>query len=340
MSWITRHRQPSGARASSRGTTKIRHAGARRGVALLSALLIVAIATAVASAIFFDTGLVLRRSEGVSAQERALLLTGGAEALAAQILREELDTGSAPIHSGQRWANPLGPLEIENSGTLQGQLIDLQGRFNLNSLRNDDGGVDPVALEVFERLLTSLDIEPVWATRFADWIDADDQPLSGGAEDDFYTSQSPGYRPPNLAVTSISELLWLPGFDAERYTRLAPHITALPRDASINLCTATAAVLDALANERQWVGAEDALARNRERDCFPRRDIFKAGLRSPDAFEALDRSLGLTERSSYFQLQTVAVIGTARFSLYSLLRNENAPPEPPRIRVMMRQLAE
>ena len=220
-----------------------------RGVALMTALIVVAIATAIAAAIFFDTGLVLRRSEGASGQERALLLAGGAEALAARILGEDLDTGNAPIHPGQRWANPLGPIEVEDAGVLQGQLIDLQGRFNLNSLVDKDGRIDPVALEIFERLLRVLQLETAWAPKFADWIDADDLPISGGAEDDVYTSLRPGYRPPNRPVTSISELLLLPGFDVQRFARLAPHVAALPRDASINLCTATPALLDALARD-------------------------------------------------------------------------------------------
>jgi len=122
-----------------------------------------------------------------------------------------------------------------------------------------------------------------------------------------------------------------------RFARLAPHVAALPRDASINLCTATPALLDALADERQWLGAEDALARNRERDCFPRRDAFKASLASPEAFDRMDRALGLGERSRYFQLQTTTLVGTASFSLYSLLRYETAPPGPPRLRVMLRR---
>lgn len=137
-------------------------------------------------------------------------------------------------------------------------------------------------------------------------------------------------------MTSITELLLLPGFDIVRFERLAPHVTALPRDASVNLCTATPALLDALADERQWLGAEDALARNRARDCFPRRDAFKATLSTPEAFERLDRALGLGERSRYFQLQTTSLVGTTSFSLYSLLRYETAPPDPPRMRVMLR----
>ncbi len=311
-----------------------------RGVALLTALIVVAIATSIAAAIFFDTGLLLRRSEGGLARDRAMLLAGAAEAAAARILSEDLDTGASPVHPAQRWSTRLGPVEVEHAGIVTGQLVDLQGRFNLNSLRDPNGQIDPVALELFERLLVTLEIEPSWAPKIADWIDADDVPTTGGAEDDVYSTLSPGYRPPNRPLTTISELMLLPQFDMARYTRLAPHVSALPRDAMINLCSATAAVLDALSDERQWVGAEDALARNRERECFPRLDVFRSGFTDAASFSRVERAVGLGERSRYFQLRTETVIGTTQFSLYSLLRYESGPPSPPGIRVLWRHTAE
>lgn len=311
-----------------------------RGVALLTALIVVAIATSIAAAIFFDTGLLLRRSEGGLARDRAMLLAGAAEAAAARILSEDLDTGASPVHPAQRWSTRLGPVEVEHAGIVTGQLVDLQGRFNLNSLRDPNGQIDPVALELFERLLVTLEIEPSWAPKIADWIDADDVPTTGGAEDDVYSTLSPGYRPPNRPLTTISELMLLPQFDMARYTRLAPHVSALPRDAMINLCSATAAVLDALSDERQWVGAEDALARNRERECFPRLDVFRSGFTDAASFSRVERAVGLGERSRYFQLRTETVIGTTQFSLYSLLRYESAPPSPPGVRVLWRHTAE
>ncbi|MBM4191878.1 MAG: general secretion pathway protein GspK [Gammaproteobacteria bacterium] len=312
----------------------------QRGVALLTALIVVAITSAIATAIFFETGLLLRRSEGGIARERAMLLAGAVEAAAARILREELDTGTVPVHPAQRWSTSLGPIEIEHAGIVTGRVVDLQGRFNLNSLRTATGETDPVALEVLTRLLGVLEIDPKWAPRIADWIDADDIPSIAGAEDDFYTSRKPSYRPPNRPITSTTELMLVPDFDVASYARLAPHVSALPRDTKINLCSASAALLDALSDERQWVGAEQFLARNRERECFPRRDVFRAGFGDVAAFAQLDQALGLGERSWYFQLQTEAVIGTSRFSLYSLLRYESAPPSPPGMRVLLRQTAE
>lgn len=307
-----------------------------RGAALLSALVIVAIATTLAAALAFETGLEIRRSDGVRTRAQADAWIAGAEALAARELVDQLTVPDEPIHEGQRWAAPVGPLRVTEEGAIRARIVDAQGRFNLNRLIDAQGRVDPEALRVFQRLLVTLGLEPEWATRFADWIDVDDVPLDGGAEDAFYLGQRPAYRPPNRAVTSSSELLALVGFGAARYAVLAPHVIALPRDAGINLCTATGPLLDALANERQWTGADAALASARERGCFPGRDVFRTTLGDSGRFVALDRAVGLGETSRHFRVVTDVRIGTTDFTRYSLLRIETAPGTPPRARLMLR----
>ena len=311
----------------------------QRGIALLVALILVALSTAIAAAIAFDTGLGLRRSQGGLAQDQALLLAGGAEAFAAEILVDDLAFGNAQVYSAQRWHNPIGPLEPLPGVRVSAQLEDLQGRFNLNSLVTADGRVDPVALQVFRRLLQRLELEPEWADRMADWIDADDQALAAGAEDAVYSSAAPPYRTPGRPVTSVAELLALPDLGAARYARLAPFVAALPRDAVINLCTASAELLDALTDERQWTGAPEALARNRARECFPTPATLRASM-PPDAYERLQRSVGLADRSRHFGLQVEAGVGSTGFSLYSLLRATYGTEGPARIRVMSRQFSE
>jgi general secretion pathway protein K len=316
-----------------------RSASRQRGIALLVALILVALTTAIAGAIAFDTGLGLRRAQGGLAQDQALALAGGAEAVAAEILVEDLAFGNTPVHPGQRWHNPIGPLEPAPGVRVVAQLEDLQGRFNLNSLVTPDGRADAEAVQVFRRLLARLELEPEWADRMADWIDADDQALAAGAEDAAYSSATPAYRTAGRPVTSVAELLALPEFGAGRYARLAPFVAALPRDAEINLCTASAELLDALADERQWTGAAAALARNRERECFPTPATFRASMPAA-SFERLQRSVGITDRSRHFGLVVQADVGSAGFSLYSLLRSAHGAEGPARVRVMSRQFSE
>lgn len=314
----------------------------QRGIALLTAIILVALATVVAAAIAFDTALTARRGAGAAALDESLLLGGGTEAIAAYALAEQLKQNNRTIHFDQIWARPLGPIEVpEGSGTfLEARLFDLQGRFNLNNLVDADGVRNDVAVEVFERLLQNLDLEPVWAELMVDWIDVDTQPQAGGAEDSSYSASTPGYRTANRAITSISELLALRDFGAERYARIAPYVAALPRGTAINLCTASGPLLDALTEQQQWTPAPDALERNRAGKCFPSRSDFEAAFSDPQRRTRLQQGLPYDETSTWFSLRSFVSIGTAEFALYSLLHYESAPGGAPLVRPVMRAFTE
>jgi general secretion pathway protein K len=305
------------------------------GVVLLTAIIMVALATVVAAAIAFDTAMMARRAAGGSALDQSLLIAGGAEALAAYALSEQLRQSNAVVHGDQIWAKPIGPLEVVPGVLLEAQLTDLQGRFNLNDLVDRAGVRNDVAVEVFERLLDAVGLESQWADLMVDWLDADNNPEPQGAEDSAYTSENPGYRAANRGITSASELLALRGFGAERYRKLAPFVTALPRGTPINLCTASGALLDALSNQRQWTQAPDALARNRAGKCFPNVTIFQSTA-DAQVFAKLQQSLPVGETSTYFSLRSLTSIGTAQFALYSLLSYESGAAAAPRVRVVIR----
>ncbi len=104
-------------------------------------------------------------------------------------------------------------------------------------------------------------------------------PNPDGAEDSVYTSQTPPYLTGNWPMTSTSELMALPGFDLAHYQKLAPFVTALPTaNSPINLCTASAFVLESLAPNLngEYSGNLDALAIGRKNGCFPDPNTFRA----------------------------------------------------------------
>ncbi len=312
----------------------------QRGIALLTAVVLVALATVVATAIAFDTTLAARRGGGGAAYDEALQITAGAEAIAAYAIVEQRKQASAPIRGDQVWSRPIGPVEVVPGATLEASLTDLQGRFNLNNLSLPDGTLNAPAVEVFRRLLEAVGLEGDWAPYMADWIDADMEFGPGGAEDGVYSSETPPYRTPNRVITSPTELLALKGFGPERYAKIAPFVAALPRGTAINLCTASAALLDALTNQDQWVGSEAALQRNRSGKCFPDKATFEAQLTEPFRSE-LTKALGWGEVSDHFLLRTVATIGTSEFALYSLLHHEpGGSAGAPRTRVVTRAFTE
>lgn len=289
----------------------------QQGVVLISVLILVALAAVVSAALFFDTGMAARRSAASFGLEEALQLSQGAEALAAYALSEDTNQDDTPQDT---WATPVEATEVAPGIVLEAQLVDLQGRFNINMLVGSDGKRDDNAYKVFRRLLELLQLDPSLADMVVDWIDEDVQPETLGGEDSLYMSQDIPHLTANLAMTSTSELMQMPDITPEVYRTLKPHIAALPPSVrTINVCMAQGHVLDALyaLNEKEsghveysLLSAED-LDERRTGGCFPRRTSLSTGVPAMQAMTA--------ERSSWFQLRTVVSVGSARFDLYSLI---------------------
>lgn len=296
----------------------------QRGVALVMAVLIVALATILAAEVGFKGYLDQRRTINTFSLDQSFEIALGGEAWASDALRRDKMQNSKQDDFTEEWATPIPPIPLEDvGGEFEGTLEDLQGRFNLNSLVTYDnagvGQVDENAVKRLERLLEVLELEPKWAKLIADWIDSDNDPgFPDGAEDPVYTNLTPPYRTANMPITRASELLALPEFGADRYRKLAPYVTALPGDArTINLCTASPELLDALVEgSRQFTLGREAGKETRAQRCFPNKTEFEAGL-SPQQKQELGDIV--EETSSYFLATIWVTLGTQRFTLYSLL---------------------
>ena len=302
-----------------------RHRGRQRGVALITAVLMVALATMLAVDVGFRGFLDQRRSGTLLAMDQALQVALGAEAWAADFLKKDLQD-SQTDHLGEIWARPLPPLPIDG-GSVEGRLEDMQGRFNLNNLVNPDGTTNPEAVKQLERLFAMLEIEPAWASAVADWLDADTQPgFPDGAEDSVYTGQSPPHLAANMPVTRVSEIMVLPGFGAERYLRVRPYLSALPVGTPLNVCTAPGMVLDALSEGSREFGLNPQDLETRRKDaCFPTLEDLRGAL-GDAAYNELKNSL--TESSNYFRATAWVTIGTTQFTLYSLLARSGGQIRP------------
>jgi general secretion pathway protein K len=290
----------------------------QRGVALITAIILVAIAAVLATAIGYASAMSARRASTLFGSNQAFLAAEGAEAMAAYVLRNT----QAPFSLSQHWAQAYGPFELTDGVTLEyAQLEDEQSKFNVNNLAPVTGPDNPNALQAFTQLLQLIGLEPKWAPILADWINNNPNPTtSDGAGDSVYLSQAPPYRKASTAITSISELMALPGFGRARYDRLAPYITALPPGTNINVCTASGPVLDAIAGKTEYSNDAAAFANERQLNngCFPSLQVFTSTLAGDPSAAQLASTL-VSNTTQYFRLRTVITIGTARFTLYSLL---------------------
>lgn len=290
---------------------------AQRGVALITAVLVVAIGTLIAVNLMWQGTLDLRRAEAALAADQGLLYGQGAEAWAADILRQDLVDSPNADHLAEQWAIELPPLPVDG-GTIIGRLEDLHGRFNLNNLITADGMESQIARRQFERLLASLEIDPALAGAVVDWLDPDtDLRFPTGGEDVVYSSLDPPYRTANALITSASELMAITGFDRETYRRLAPYVTVLPRGTKLNVNTASDVLLASLSDNID-IATAGTLIEERAGAEFVDIDATFSGLVEPDMLQAID---GVSE---HFLLTATVTLGSNQLTMRSVLQRDRS----------------
>lgn len=300
----------------------------QRGVALVTALLVVALATVAAVAMATRLHVDMRRAGNLLHGEQAYTYALAAESWAQVILRRDSEDNKTDSYQDD-WATSLPPIAVEG-GLVDGRVDDLQGRFNVNNLVGDNGAVDAPNLKYFEQLLERLELEPSLATALVDWIDSDlDVTFPGGVEDETYLLLDPPYRAANRRLTDISELRLVQGFTPEIMEILAPHVTALPSATLINVNTATPEVLLALHVELDQADI-DTLIAMRDEKAFETPDDFLAA----DALAGLTLVVSVGVDSDWFRVLTDVVVGAGRARLNSLLFREGA-----QLQVVMRTRA-
>ncbi|MEJ6591818.1 MAG: type II secretion system minor pseudopilin GspK [SAR86 cluster bacterium] len=219
--------------------------GGQTGVALISVLLIVVIATVLGVAMTREQNYAITRARLFLEQTRVHQYALGGEELARQILHADFKDAPLKDYLGEDWAQQNLQFEFED-GAVELRIEDLQGRFNLNSLVEHAGGNNMARLR-FTNLLNQQGIDPAVADRLIDWLDSNQTVSALGAEDYDYLGLDKPYRTSGHALADASELSLLLDMDPASLARLMPLVTALPDPrATLNLNTAKPPVLQAL----------------------------------------------------------------------------------------------
>ena len=299
----------------------------QRGIAAVTALLVVALATILAAELAWEVYVDIQRSESMMLRSQAIQFALGAELMAADGLRKDYESDAENNqhcdYPGEGWDEEINlPFE---GGTIRGKITDMQGRFNLNNLVVD-GVKDQQSADFFVRLLEHLQLDPDLAAKVLDWIDPDQIEEFGGAEDGTYTGQIPPYRTANTWLTTTTELMAVDGFidplapTKDIYRLLERYVAALPGSRKINVNSAEDPVLLAFSTES---GTQDAAALRANRPycnllvAEGTDDSFMA-----DAQGVVDENFAneyLAVGSSFFQLKVLVTLGTSQLTMYSLL---------------------
>jgi general secretion pathway protein K len=293
---------------------------AHGGVALITALLVVAIASLAATALLTSANLAIHRMNALRDSEQAWWVARGVEAWVLGILDKDAKERD---YDGldEDWAAPVDYLPVEQ-GFVRGNIVDLQGRFNLNGLAKEH---DPAGdrRKQFERLLrgvSAAEVPPTLVPAILDWIDEDQNPgFPSGAEDTAYQGMTPPYRAANRPFTVVSELLAVQGMTPELYAVLRDRVSALPEPTPINVNTAPDTVIRALSDSVDEAKLAQFIERRKEQPALTIDDFIKEGIVGADAPKA-----DLAVASRYFQIQGEVFVGSSRVALYSLIHR----PDP------------
>lgn len=293
----------------------------QRGIALITAVLVVSLAVIAATAVLSASNLAIHRANSLQDTEKAWWFATGVEAWIRTILQRDAKNNRIDALNDV-WAQPVDFLPVEQ-GFLRGQVIDAQGRFNLNNFATTQPQRFALYTLRFERLFEELELDTYLAKPLAqairDWTDADQTPTpNDGAEDTEYLRLTPPYRTADRLMSSVTELMAIRGMTKEIYVRLLPYVAALPAvDTPINVNTAPEPVLRSLV-QKPNAALETFL---RDRATEPAEQLSELG---PNGSDAIDSNRGdaddalLTVASNFFQLRGDATIGNSRVAIYAL----------------------
>ena len=232
----------------------------QQGIALITILVMVALATILAATIAKRQANTAENTAYLMRQNQSLLYAKSAEAFFSELLVDDANNAGAIDYLQENWAKPMPAFPVED-GFVSGTLQDESGKFNLNSLVNDEGVPNPQAKLWFEKLLLRVGLPEKLSEAVIDWQDADEE-ISGtmGAENSYYQGLPQGYLAANSKFHNVEELKLVRGFEDQKYLQIVDYVSALPAsDSKVNVNTAPAMLLASLDPKLDINAVEQAL---------------------------------------------------------------------------------
>ncbi|WP_051378771.1 type II secretion system minor pseudopilin GspK [Derxia gummosa] len=299
----------AGMRAAGRRTPAgARRAASQRGVAVITALLIVALATIAVTGLLWRQQVQARMVENHLALGQDRWLARAAIDWARLVLKE--DNKNSHDHLGEVWAVPIAETRISDAqgsrdreAWLSGAIADEQAKFNLLNLLDAAGRPDTAWIARFQRLLVLEGLSGGLAAAAAEALTATQTVTD--------TSTGQTRQPTQLPWLGVDDLGRLSGVDSAAIEKLRPFVTVLPRMTQavtqVNCNTASAEVLHATIDN---YSASDAarLVALRQRTPFVQTSQCTLPDKAPENAAALD------VKSSFFR-----VTGRVRYERALLL---------------------
>lgn len=293
---------------------------AERGVAIITALVVVAAATIAVAGMVWRQSIAVRKVENQAALGEARWLARSAIEWSRLVLLQDART-SVVDHLGEIWAVPLAetrvtddlataqsdfapppgttppPFADNDAAWVSGRMVDAQARLNLRGIASGDQ-VDQQRLDALARLLDVLsvnkDLAKVIAARIA-------------------------LQPRIASFDDLARAMNADGdMDGSTADRLRPFVTLLPAATPVNLNTAPAEVLAAVFPNLPLDGAR-ALVRSREQAWF--NQVGDAAARLPGAADD-GAPQNVSVATNWFEVQGRVRVGRADLEVAALIERE------------------
>ena len=298
----------------------------QRGIALLTILVMVALATILAATIAKRQTNTAENTGYLMRQDQSLLYAKSAEAFFSELLIQDSDNGGNIDHLQENWAKPMPAFPVED-GFISGRLLDESGKFNLNNLLKADGSVDDSARRWFEKLLQRVGLPAELSQAVIDWQDANDETTGAmGAESNYYQGLDPSYLASNTRFHQVEELKLVRGFEGKNYDLIAPYVTALPEATKINMNTAAPLLLASIDPKLDVKTLEQELkAKQAELTYFNSvEDLWKLNAFSGiEPQNKTDAAAWLDSKSIYFTAQIEVVLSERKRQFSSAMMRKD-----------------
>jgi general secretion pathway protein K len=295
--------------------------GRQRGVAIITALVVVAAAVIAVSAMMWRESIAVRKVENQAALGQARWLARSALEWARLVLLQDARTSSVD-HLGEIWAIPLAetrvtddlaavqpgvsappgtsdtPFADNDAAFVSGRMHDAQARMNLQGIAAGDQ-VDQQRFDALTRLLDVLGLDKDLAKPIA-------RRMSGPQQFDNFDA---------LARTMVAD----GSLDATVANRLRPFVVVLPTPTPVNLNTAPAEVLSA-AFPNLPLDAARALVRSREQAWFAQ--VGDVAARMPGTSGDSAPPTNVAVSTNWFEVEGRVRVGRADVQIAALIERE------------------
>ncbi len=294
----------------------------QRGVAIITALVVVAAATVAVSAMVWRQSISVRKVENQAALGEARWLARSSIEWARLILLQDARTSTVD-HLGEIWALPLAetrvtddlatsqadaslaadatptPFADNDAAFVSGRMRDAQARLNLNGLANGEQ-IDQQRVDTLKRLLEVLNLKKELADDIASRMGDVPKPASYDA--------------------LLDEMRAAGTIDGESAERLRPFVVVLPVPTPVNLNTASAEVLAACFTDLP-LDAARALVRSREQAWF--NQVSDAAARLPGT-SGQTAGGNVSVNTGFFEVEGRVRVGRADLGVLALIEREQS----------------